>query len=43
MNREPDLERGTIKQLNSRGIVTVQLPTRIVEADFHGGGWQGNA
>jgi hypothetical protein len=30
-------ERGTIKQINSRGRVTVQLPTRIVEAVFHGG------
>lgn len=38
MNRGPGLERGTIKQINSRGRVTVQLPARIVEADIHSGG-----
>ena len=32
------MERGTIKQINSRGRVTVQLPDRIVEANFHDGG-----
>lgn len=32
------MERGTIKQINSRGRVTVQLPARIVEADIHSGG-----
>jgi hypothetical protein len=37
MKNRSNVERGTIKQINSRGRVTVQLPARIVEADFHSG------
>ena len=31
------LERGTIRQINARGRVTVQLPDRLVAADIHSG------
>lgn len=31
------MERGTVKQINTRGRVTVQLSGRVVVADIHSG------